>query len=705
MDKTMDSTVDLDVETLKAELDFAYQSLLKLQYEFYNPILALPTMQGQDLPLIKRSMAGARDLYSHNINYFFYPWLFIDTFPEIKTDDLNELCIIAQIYAESFVQLDKVIDNQLEDYSNIMQTLVLISSQYKLSIGIQRLSWLFDKNSPYWDRYNQLLHDHFCIILEEKTNKSLEVPSLRDMEKSASSKVALTSIVILAMGELTGKKDALPAIEASMNYFSIGYQLYDDVKDWQRDYLSGQYSYLLKIAFKEFDLAGEISAGKGPGPQDLGRRLYLSEIIPDILQLAEDYMKRAREASSTVNCPKWIGWIEVHRNNIIKLRSDLLEIRSKAVERAKLKSVPHVKDATDRSGQIDRESCLNSLKRGMAFLQDQESKDYLEARHYDFGSKTSVRSNGPPLHRGTVFQRAITLHTLAMARQNDLPVHEKIFNDDLQVLLDSRPKNRIGGWNYFPDIPDLPPDCDDLAEILLTLLSISHPNIPELCDKIIGLALQDQKQDGSIYTWIADREDSDSVKARDHMHATWGLQPDAEVMANFLYALWKYDKHRFMDNITRGTAFIAGRQDSGGFWTSTWYDGPYYGTFVCCRHLKAIGGYDNHLQTARKFLLKKREENCTWESDDEGILNTAFALITLVDSLDERDPDIVWQAAGHIIERQRADGSWKGSRFIKMMPKSRESLAQPGLMHYYESDTIATAFAVRALLSLKKLLK
>jgi hypothetical protein len=100
-------------------------------------------------------------------------------------------------------------------------------------------------------------------------------------------------------------------------------------------------------------------------------------------------------------------------------------------------------------------------------------------------------------------------------------------------LIRSRLKDRRGGWSYFPDSPHLPPDCDDLAEVLHVLIAISYPKISELVEEPIGLALQGQRIDGSIGTWIADPSDGASLSARDFMHETWGAEPDVEVMATF----------------------------------------------------------------------------------------------------------------------------------------------------------------------------
>lgn len=690
-----------NIGSLKKQFSLVSKSLEKLESDFYLPIMGIPTVDPNDLPLIFPTPSGFSDHYANRVNYFFYPWLFEDVFPGLKRETLDQLCIIAQLYAEAVIQIDKVIDYQLWNTSEVMKTLVIVSSQHKFASGIQRLSWLFGSDSPFWATYNRLLNDYVCQIFEEKTCKSLDVPSQSDMERHARNKVALTKILTAAMAELTGKKDVLPALEASQDLFSIGYQLYDDVKDWRIDYQNRQYSYFLKVAFESFDYQGRIADNDFPDINYLNRQLYISNFILSMLQLAADYMERAKEAVDGVNCPKWIQWIEVHQSHIQILKSDLSDLQDRAVERARLKSIPKVKIEIDQAGLPDRRSWSSAVQRGVAFLQEQESKDYLEARDLDLTG--NIESGESALHRGTVFQRAITLHSLVLAKHHSYPIDETILNTDLQALIDSQPKNRIGGWNYFPAIPELPPDCDDLGEILLVLLKMAHPKISDYCDGIIKHALWGQKSDGSISTWIASPNDADSIRFREKIYSVWGSQPDTEVIANFLFALWKYNPDRFGKNIEKGAAYIAGKQDPEGFWSSTWYYGPYYGTMVCCRLLRLVGGYDANLQMARNFLLRSRNDNGNWDSSDDAVLNTAYALLALVAFLDERDPAIILPAARRLLELQRVNGSWKGSIFMKLRPMDKNLFDHPSFQEYYESDTMSTAFAVRALLYIEKL--
>lgn len=677
-------------------------SLGEVYNNLYKRVMSVPGRESSELPLVLKQGDDFVDQFSLEVNYSHYPLLFCDLFPELDEKKLPALCVISQLYAESQVQLDNFIDNQLHAQPDLMKTVILTGSQYKLAFAIRKLSELLGDSDFFWSRFDHFFGDYLCQILEEKTKeKYLELPSLQDMERSAIGKVSMVKIITAAMAELAGRKELLPALEESQDLFAIGYQLYDDVKDWKKDLTSSRYSYLLKKAFNEFEICVEIKEGKIPAPVDLGSPLYFSDLLPDTLELAASYIERAKSAVDGMDCPGWISWLEMQQNSILRLRLDLIEIRARAIERARLKAVSK-KEMPECS--VNLKSCDQALIKGITFLQDQEQKDYLEARHLEMTGKRGMNIEEPACYWGSVFQRAVTLHSLALARQAGFFVNREIFEADLKVLIDSRLKSRKGGWSYFPDWQHLPPDCDDLAEVLHVLIALSHPETSKLCEDPLELALHGQKRDGSISTWIADPADESSLGARDFMHEIWGSQPDAEVMANLLYALWKYDCDRFRDNISAGTSYLAGRQNSDGSWTSTWYEGLYYGTWVCCRHLAAAGGFDDNLSMAKSFLLKTQRKDGGW--DTEGVLNTAYALLTLAGNLNERNPELIFPAARKILSLQRVDGSWSESPFIKMKTLGRESMpGKESKPFFYGSCTMSTAFAVRALLALKKLIQ
>lgn len=323
--------LNLDKKGREKDLESAYRSLDEFQRRLYGGISAVPGMDLSKLPLVVSSENGAKDIFSSQIDYCIYPWLFSEVFPGIDSEQLDELCVVAQLGAESLIQMDKVMDGHLGPTSEVMLAVVLLGGQYKLAESIRRLAKIIDGKSPFWGRFDDLFREYIHITLEEKAMRSSEVPSLDDMERLGSGKAALSKTITAAMAEISGRRDLLPALDRSQDLFSTGYQLYDDIRDWRWDYENGQGSYLLKRAFKEFGIGYETA--RAMDSKELGIRLYSTDIVPDTLDLASGYLRRAEEVALRVGCFRWVSWIQLKRRRIEKLRSDLIGIRDRAVNR------------------------------------------------------------------------------------------------------------------------------------------------------------------------------------------------------------------------------------------------------------------------------------------------------------------------------------------------------------------------------------
>jgi hypothetical protein len=71
----------------------------------------------------------------------------------------------------------------------------------------------------------------------------------------------------------------------------------------------------------------------------------------------------------------------------------------------------------------------------------------------------------------------------------------------------------------------------------------------------------------------------------------------------------------------------------------------------------------------------------------------------------ETTPDAILPGARRILSLQRDDGSWSESSFIKMKLQEKGSMLEKGSSpSFYGSCTMSTAFAVRVLIALRKLI-
>jgi squalene-hopene/tetraprenyl-beta-curcumene cyclase len=293
-----------------------------------------------------------------------------------------------------------------------------------------------------------------------------------------------------------------------------------------------------------------------------------------------------------------------------------------------------------------------------------------------------------------VFARALIAEALVDLRDGSAAIGA-LLDREVEWLLDARQRQPPGGWKYFRSLRELPPDADDLGQIMRVLLLAGRQEDARIhCEMPLQVLLRDgMHADGSFETWIVPRENrSPEQNAQAHwIDVAWGRGADTEVMANLLYALHLYDANRFADVIAKGTSVIAARAEADGSFRSTWYHGPHYGTYVVARLLAACEPHSPALAAAIRFTIDAMTAEA-WGDP----LNTALALLTL-GTVPEPSADVI-RCAG---EGCRAlSAATLSGTFAMPYPFIRMDLGRPsGIIHQtltWSSGTITAAFVARA---------
>ena len=131
---------------------------------------------------------------------------------------------------------------------------------------------------------------------------------------------------------------------------------------------------------------------------------------------------------------------------------------------------------------------------------------------------------------------------------------QKIAHREAQYLAGAKLKGRAGGWrDYFPDLPDLPPDLDSLSAGLHLFARVA-PEYTTLCEEPVRIALEGLLPDGSLKTWIISSKDPKEqltwMKEAISLH--WGDTTDVEVCARFFRALFAYDNDLYHPLVVKG---------------------------------------------------------------------------------------------------------------------------------------------------------
>lgn len=168
--------------------------------------------------------------------YFYYPALFSQYF-DVDKEKLELLCISGYLYYQATIFLDKVIDDKNLD--------LLFPSMVCQEESVKILSSLYPLNSKFWTLWNQRKTDYQkAILLEKQIN---EKPSFENYSKLAILKATFGNCAIDGMFLLDDKKseNIYNILLQTHDYFSIAYQLNDDVLDFVNDYKNKQFNWCI----------------------------------------------------------------------------------------------------------------------------------------------------------------------------------------------------------------------------------------------------------------------------------------------------------------------------------------------------------------------------------------------------------------------------------------------------------------------------
>jgi squalene-hopene/tetraprenyl-beta-curcumene cyclase len=263
----------------------------------------------------------------------------------------------------------------------------------------------------------------------------------------------------------------------------------------------------------------------------------------------------------------------------------------------------------------------------------------------------------------------------ALVRAADWLLDRQILGPgDWQVKNPSVP----GGW-VFEFRNEFYPDVDDTAFVLMALQRVDHPNRRRLEHAMRrGLAwlVSMQNRDGG---WGAFDHNNDcrvftQVPFADHNAM---IDPStADVTARVLECLGRFGWPATHPAIQRAVAFLLKDQTADGSWYGRWGVNYVYGTSGVLRSLETVslaareycqravawlrqvqnadGGFGESIASYYDASLKGRGRSTPSQ--------TAWGLIGLLAASELSDPAI-GRAVAHLVEQQKADGSWDEQEF------------------------------------------
>ncbi len=607
-----------------------------------------------------------------------YPNLFVKYFNEISKEQINILSKAGYHYYHSVLYLDNIIDDR--NFENIAK---MISLQEE---SIKMLSSIYGIDSPFWTFWNKRKKEYFEAVEIEKSLTYVNEINFEVYENLADKKSAFGKIAIDSLFCLDRKQDddLYQKLLLSHKYFSIGFQLYDDVKDFKEDFDKGQFNfaiYKLKniVNFQQYKEDVNI----------LNKLLFIKQIGQEILiKSIEQFDKAISILESLKTQSKWLETVIEMKNTII----NYLDITNGylATLQAKIK----LKNQKKKSFSFFEYQTINDsvIKKGLNFIKSDYLQNCVNLKHIMYLSQKEGFENISQIHISDTFQRALVNDCfITIANNYNLDI-SKFLKRECEYLISLRNKDKIGGWSYFPTVQEIAPDIDDLGQIIqLFVLSKNQQFVDDYCNNAIITSLNERMlNNGGIETWIIPIKNQSAIqKKQEYFNSTkWGKGPDVEVVANFAYSLAILNKEKYYDIIKKAITYIIEQQDNKGYWSSRWYYGNYYGTYICLKLLKIYEkDYSTEIEKALDFLTSNQNKDGGFSIDKNSstALTSALAILGLKLFFD-KNHKIIEKATMFLINSQGKDGSWEAENFIK--PKTNEP---------YKSEVLTTAYVLKSL--------
>lgn len=298
--------------------------------------------------------------------------------------------------------------------------------------------------------------------------------------------------------------------------------------------------------------------------------------------------------------------------------------------------------------------------------------------------------NGAPLWSGfetlagvsTEWVSAFVLYALKRCRpEPDAPALRALW----------RAQRRAGGWGYNPEVP---PDCDSTAWVLLAL----GPRYlrPSAALRARAYLLRHQHDaSGGFVTYTPQDEIHRYIDVDPSLVTGW-TSPHTCVTGVALQALLLSGGARRDPRAIRHAVGYLASTERDGSWTSYWWDGSAYATYHALRGLALARALTPDLadRVARR-LLDVQQADGGW-TDHEGGPSETFATALLTQALllvwPVRGWDAVRRAAAWLVAAQEEDGGWPSIPILQIPPPPEHD---PARYASWGTDALGTGVRLR----------
>jgi hypothetical protein len=303
--------------------------------------------------------------------FYYYPFLFASAFPAVPVENLRDLALANRILLEAILLSDKRID---ETRRWTPEDFFLVDRYYQKAFEI--LFPIFPLEHPFWKETRRWFFQYARAIYKEQNlyRHRLTPYTHQEFYEISTGKVALIKTNLLAMYWLSNESGVLAPLMESQDRFLVGFQCFDDLRDWKEDLQQENFTFLLSRVFFEGALLQRIRGAEWPSRAEIGQVLYHKGIAEDHLRLAEHYFQEALDFAKEVYVPAWREVVSGFLRHCHTMRQDLVEIRRRTTGKkcGKRLEMRAYDEATD---ETEAETIQTRLQDAVQFLFRSQAPD------------------------------------------------------------------------------------------------------------------------------------------------------------------------------------------------------------------------------------------------------------------------------------------------------------------------------------------
>lgn len=239
--------------------------------------------------IYKAQILDKKIIESNPAFYQKYASLFAKTFA-ILEKDLSLLDIAGFLYYKATLLTDNLIDEK--DLSKFAQITICQEESIKI------LTSIFGIENTFWSLWNKRRDEYFQAIYLEKQISKKDIVSLKEYETLADKKSAFGKVAIDALYSIDNRNNTIyQKLLLSHKYFSIAFQLNDDIQDFKNDLVKGQFNWAVYLLKKEIITNDD--------PNVLEKPLYLKGISKVIYKKSINYCNKSLKNVENIDVPEW----------------------------------------------------------------------------------------------------------------------------------------------------------------------------------------------------------------------------------------------------------------------------------------------------------------------------------------------------------------------------------------------------------------